>query len=112
MQVIPSTWNEWAPKVDVFDPFDPYSNIVVGAAYLAYVRDFCIKQGHPDPKWMLVAYNWGPGRLKQFWDDGDRWSEVPATQRNYAIKILDMAANRTINLAVVDEIYAEAVINR
>jgi archaellum component FlaF (FlaF/FlaG flagellin family) len=23
MQVIPATWNEWAPKVNVYDPFDP-----------------------------------------------------------------------------------------
>jgi hypothetical protein len=112
MQVIPPTWNEWAPKVDVFDPFDPYSNILVGAAYLAYVRDFSGEQGYPEPKWMLVAYNWGPNRLKRFWEDGGTWGEVPATQRKYALRILEMAADRSVNRAVFDQIYVKVVVDQ
>ena len=106
MQVIPSTWNEWAPKVNVIDPFDPYGNIQVGAAYLAFVRDFCFERGYIHPRWMLVAYNWGPNRLSRFWEDGGTWDDLPATQRNYATTILDMAAQRALNPAVFDQIYA------
>lgn len=112
MQVIPSTWNEWAPKVEAYDPFDPYNNILVGASYLAYVRDFCIARGHAEAQWMLVAYNWGPSRLERFWQDGGTWIDVPVTQRNYAASILEMAANRALDPATVDEIYAAAVVNR
>jgi soluble lytic murein transglycosylase-like protein len=36
MQIYPTTWQEWSQKVGVTDPFDPYSNILVGAAYMAF----------------------------------------------------------------------------
>ncbi len=109
MQVIPSTWDEWAPKtnVDANAPFDPYTNIQVGAAYLAYVRDFCAKRGYTGSEWMLIAYNWGPGRLGKFWDNGGVWGEIPATQRKYAITILNTAADRAFNPTAFDKIYAE-----
>jgi soluble lytic murein transglycosylase-like protein len=105
MQVIPSTWNQWAPKVGVYDPYDPYSNISVGAAYLAYVRDFCAQRGHTEPHWMLVAYNWGPQRVGDLFARGGRWEEVPAPQRRYALGILEMASNRAAGLATVEEFY-------
>ena len=38
MQVHPATWHEWAPKVAASDPFDSYSNVLVAAAYLDYLR--------------------------------------------------------------------------
>src|SRR5690606_21801986 len=38
MQVLPSTWREWAPAVGAKDPFDAYSNTLVASAYLDYVR--------------------------------------------------------------------------
>ena len=34
MQVLPATWDEWAPKVGVYDPFDPASNVRVAGAPL------------------------------------------------------------------------------
>jgi hypothetical protein len=106
MQIIPSTWNQWAPKVGVYDPYDPYSNISVGAAYLAYVRDFCVQRGHTEPHWMLVAYNWGPKRVGELFERGGSWEEVPAPQRQYALSILEMAGNRAAGLATVEEFYS------
>ena len=32
MQIIPSTWDEWAPQVGASDPLDPYSNVQIGRA--------------------------------------------------------------------------------
>jgi hypothetical protein len=105
MQVIPSTWGQWAPKVNVIDPFDPYSNISVGAAYLAYVRSYCLGRGYTDLRWALVAYNWGPNRLGRFWDDGGQWHDVPVTQRHYASGIVDAAIQRAATTASFEEFY-------
>jgi hypothetical protein len=106
MQIIPTTWNEWAPKLNVYDPFDPYSNIMVGAAYLAHVREFCMARGRSEPHWMLVGYNWGPDRLSRFLDGGGTWDQVPPAQRKYASGILELAANRALNASIADEIYS------
>jgi soluble lytic murein transglycosylase-like protein len=105
MQIIPSTWDQWAPKVGVYDPFDPYSNISVGAAYLAYVRDFCTRRGYPEPHWMLIAYNWGPKRVGELFDQGGNWDQVPPTQRRYASSILEMATTRAANAVTFEEVY-------
>ncbi len=88
MQIIPTTWNEWAPQVGVSDPFDPYSNILVGTVYLAYVRDYAKTKGYEEPQWMLVGYNWGPDNLRKLAEDNGDWSQVPAPQRRYALEIL------------------------
>jgi hypothetical protein len=92
MQIIPTTWNEWAPKVGVTDPYDPYSNVLVGAAYLAYVRDFARAHGRHEVQWMLVGYNWGPHNLDQLFEKKGEWAEIPEKQRNYAIQILQARA--------------------
>ncbi|MCB0155229.1 MAG: transglycosylase SLT domain-containing protein [Anaerolineae bacterium] len=88
MQIIPATWNEWAPQVGVSDPFDPYSNVRVGAAYLAFLRDYFAARGYHDEYWMLVAYNWGPYNLELFLEDNGHWTEVPHISRTYALEIL------------------------
>ncbi len=88
MQIIPTTWNEWAPKVGVSDPFDPYSNILVAAAYLAYLRDYSQTKGYSEKYWMLIGYNWGPDNLRQLFEDNGGWNEVPERQRRYALDIL------------------------
>jgi hypothetical protein len=93
MQIIPSTWAEWAPKVGVSDPFDPYSNVLVGAAYLAFLREYFGEMGYPEDHWILVAYNWGPHNLHQFLERGGRWAEVPEKQRRYALDILQSASD-------------------
>lgn len=88
MQIIPSTWNEWAPKVGVTDPYDPYSNIQVGAAYLAYVRDYSRARGYTEEYWALVGYNWGPDNLRQIFENQGSFEDVPEKQRRYALAIL------------------------
>ncbi len=55
MQIVPATWDEWAPKVGVFDPFDPESNIRVAAALLAHLRATLTRLGRPEPYWWLTA---------------------------------------------------------
>ena len=39
MQIKPSTWQEWSPKLGPIDPYDPYSNVLVGTAYLMPQRE-------------------------------------------------------------------------
>lgn len=91
MQIIPDTWQQWAPVVGVSDPYDPYSNIQVGAAFLADVRDYCLSRGRTDTYWMLIAYNWGPENVGDIFDRNGGWDDVPTTQRQYAINIMNTA---------------------
>jgi soluble lytic murein transglycosylase-like protein len=88
MQILPATWNTWAAEAGVTDPFDPYSNTLVAAAYLAYLKEYCGSKGHPEDYWMLVAYNWGPDNLRQLFENGGGWEQVPAGKRQYALDIL------------------------
>lgn len=88
MQIIPATWYEWAPKVGVTDPFDPYSNVLVAAAYLAYVRDYAGSRGYHEEYWMLLGYNWGPNNLRRLFDGEEAWSEIPERRHRYALEIL------------------------
>ncbi|MCB0167518.1 MAG: transglycosylase SLT domain-containing protein [Anaerolineae bacterium] len=107
MQIIPATWNEWAPQLNVSDPFDPHSNILVAAAYLAHVRDFCHARGYREPQWMLIAYNWGPAQLDLFLRNGGAWGDIPLAQRQYALTVLDIAARRGLSEAASQaEFYA------
>ena len=93
MQIVPCTWNEWAPKVGVFDPFDPYSNVQVAAAYLAFLRKHFTEMGYPEDRWMLVAYNWGPNNLRRLLEGGGGWDQVPEKRRRYALSILQSASD-------------------
>jgi hypothetical protein len=92
MQIIPSTWDEWAPKMGVTDPFDPYSNILVAAAYLAYVRDYSRANGYLEEHWALVGYNWGPDHLRQIFEENGNFADVPEKQRHYVLAILQARA--------------------
>lgn len=98
MQILPSTWNEWATQVGVTDPFDPYSNVLVAAAYLAYLREYCQTRGYPETQWMLIGYNWGPDHLRQLFERNGRWAQVPEKQRRYAVNILQTASPGLIGL--------------
>ncbi len=102
MQIIPSTWNEFAPQVGVTDPFDPYSNVLVGATYLVYLREHFGELGYTDPHWMLVAYNWGPYNLHTLLANGGSWEEIPALPRQYALDILQISPNTSVNWEVVE----------
>jgi soluble lytic murein transglycosylase-like protein len=94
MQVLPSTWREWAPKVGAQDPFDAYNNTLVAAAYLDHVRGLMGQRGKPQAQWMLVAYNWGPDKLGTFLDEGRVWDDLPPERARYATDIMSIA--RTI----------------
>jgi len=88
MQILPATWDEWAPLVQVDDPWDPYSNILVGAAYYSYIHSYFSDLGYTDPQWSLAAYNWGPDRVLTLLDKGGDWFSLPLTQRMYVADVL------------------------
>lgn len=91
MQIQPPTWREWAPVVAASDPFDSYSNVLVAAAYLDYLRTTLGKQGHPEREWMLVAYNWGPDKVLQHLNNGGSWDDLAPERRDYVEEILRLA---------------------
>jgi membrane-bound lytic murein transglycosylase F len=91
MQIIPSTWREWAPIVDANDPFDAYSNTLVAAVYLDYLRTKLSERGQSQIEWMLVAYNWGIDKLGDHLAAGGSWEDLPAERRQYATDILRIA---------------------
>jgi soluble lytic murein transglycosylase-like protein len=91
MQIRPSTWREWAPTVTAADPFDSYSNVLVAAVYLDYLRTTLSKQGHLEREWMLVAYNWGPDKVLQHLENGGRWEDLAPERRRYAEEVLRLA---------------------
>jgi soluble lytic murein transglycosylase-like protein len=93
MQIRPGTWNEWAPTVEASDPFDSYSNVLVGAAYLNHLREQLSTRGFPQQEWMLVAYNWGPDKVFDHLDAGGTWESLELERRQYADDILRIAAS-------------------
>lgn len=96
MQIVPATWQEWASKVGVRDPFDPYDNLKVAAAYLAFLRDHFAELGYREYYWTLVAYNWGPGNLERHLRQGLQWNDIPEACRKYALDIIFGAEARTL----------------
>lgn len=88
MQIVPATWDQWAPKLGLFDPFDPESNITLAGAYLAWIREQLAKVGRVEPYWMLVAYNWGIGNVLRLLQSGGGWQDVPEIRRDYATGII------------------------
>jgi membrane-bound lytic murein transglycosylase F len=93
MQIRPATWNEWAPTVEASDPFDSYSNVLVGAAYLNHLRAELSARGYPQQEWMLVAYNWGPDKVFAHMDAGGTWESLDPERRQYAEDILRIATS-------------------
>jgi soluble lytic murein transglycosylase-like protein len=91
MQIHPATWREWAPTVAVNDPFDGYSNVLVAAAYLDYLRGVLSKRGQPEIEWAFVAYNWGIDKVLQHLDSGQGWQELASARQQYAIEVLQLA---------------------
>ena len=93
MQVIPATWRRVAPTVGVgvSDGFDPYSNILVGGAYLDQMRQECKALGVTDPGCMLLAYNWGPNNMRRLYANNYTWRQAPSKPRYYVYSILRAA---------------------
>lgn len=88
MQIHPATWRVWATKVGVTDPDDAYSNVLVAADYLDYLRDDCQSMGHPGTFCMLLSYNWGPGNLRQHLEGGGSLADVPEWPHSYASELI------------------------
>ena len=93
MQVLPDTWAAWAPVVNVDNPFDSYSNVLVAAAYLDSLRTELSALGYSDARWMLAAYNGGPTIAQTAAQSGD-WSALDPVVQRYAEDVLRVA--RTI----------------
>jgi membrane-bound lytic murein transglycosylase MltF len=110
MQILPATWYEWAPKLGVSDPLDPYSNTLVAAAYLAFLRDYCNDRGYAEAHWMLVGYNWGPDNLRQVIDKNGGWDQVPAETRYYVLSILRATETGVISPAALDKMQSRILV--
>jgi membrane-bound lytic murein transglycosylase F len=94
MQIPPAIWDEWSPKVGVYDPFDPESNITVAGAYMAWISEQLVRAGHPEPYWLLAAYDWGANDALRLLQSGGAWKDVPDVRRDYATStILAAEAN-------------------
>jgi hypothetical protein len=91
MQILPSTWNEFAHPRVAEEPFDARNNVEVAATYLLYLQDYLEQRGHGDIHWVLVAYHWGPNNVRKLLADGGDWSQVPERRRQYAADILEAA---------------------
>lgn len=91
MQVMPTTWQEFASQVGAQDPFDSYSNVLVAAAYLDYLRNRLAAQGLAEKKWVLIAYNWGPNQLSRFLQQGGSWDSLSEKRKKYALDIIRIA---------------------
>ncbi len=91
MQIIPETWNEFAPLFQATDPFDPQDNVRVGAAYLVHVHALMDEMGYPEWPWALAAYNWGPENVARVLRNGADWNQIPLPQRRYVDDILRAA---------------------
>ena len=100
MQIAPATWDEWAPKVGVYDPFDPNSNIRVAAAYLVYLRTFLAERLRlRGDHWLLATYSWGPDNVQRLVQAGKVWDQTPAIHQEYALSILLGAETRALAAA-------------
>jgi soluble lytic murein transglycosylase-like protein len=104
MQILPITWDEWAPRVGASDPFDPYSNVRVAAAYMAFLKQYCAELGHPEDRWVLVAYNWGPETLRRFFEAKGTWDQVPADTRDYVLSVLTVVETGAMSRAALEGI--------
>jgi soluble lytic murein transglycosylase-like protein len=91
MQIMPGTWDEFAPAHLADEPFNARHNAEVAATYLLYLQDYLDQLGHGDIQWVLVAYNWGPNNVRKVLASGGDWSQVPERRRQYAADILEAA---------------------
>ena len=98
MQIHPATWDQWAAKLDLFDPFDPASNIHLAAAYWVWLREQLLARNCPEDYWLLAAYNWGINNVLRLLDAGSTWDDVPPKVQDYAYDIILAAEARATML--------------
>ena len=74
-----------AQEVNVKDRNDPNENIRGGAEYLKkQLNEF------KDLPTALVAYNWGPGKARDWVKGGSNFNNLPKETRNYVNRVLSM----------------------
>lgn len=79
MQVMPETYDEMRERYSLgADPYDPYNNIMAGAAYMREMYDI---YGSPG---FLAAYNAGPYRLDDYLSNN---RALPSETRRYVAMI-------------------------
>jgi membrane-bound lytic murein transglycosylase F len=88
MQIMPSTWDEWAPRVGVTDPFDAESSVRLACGYLVWIARQLVAAGRPERYWSLAAYNWGIGNVLALLQNAGGWLDVPRVTREYATGIV------------------------
>jgi soluble lytic murein transglycosylase-like protein len=98
MQIHPATWDQWAAKLDLFDPFDPASNIRLAAAYWVWLRKQLLSRDRPEDYWLLAAYNWGISNVLRLLDGGGTWDDVPPEVQDYSYDIILTAEARAAML--------------
>ena len=80
MQLMPETYNDMRQRYGLgADPYNPYDNIIAGAAYL---RQMYERYGYPH---LFGAYNAGPGRFDAYLKTG---KPLPFETRAYVEKLL------------------------
>ena len=99
MQIHPATWDQWAAKLDLFDPFDPASNIRLAAAYWVWLREQLLSRDRPEDYWLLAAYNWGISNVLRLLDGGGTWDDVPPEVQDYSYDIILTAEARAATAA-------------
>ena len=106
MQVMPDTYAELREKHGLGrDPYDPDNNIMAGTAYIRELYDM---YGSPG---FLGAYNAGPGRYKQYVEQG---RDLPPETRRYMETIGTQIAGITPGSSPPDRMtqYAEQQIRQ
>ena len=105
MQILPSTAREFGHPLGISihsskDLMDPFDNISIGIAYLAYLR----KSFNGHARYYLAAYNAGPARLKKIIKTYGRNSDP---YRLYVRKIEKKLENYIEKEVVLEEFESE-----
>ncbi len=94
MQIMPDTWRELRATLNLgANPYDPYDNIVAGAAYLRRLHDRYGDMG------FLAAYNAGPGRYEQFLTAG---KTLPDETKKYVSRVIRLLRQESIGSTISD----------
>ena len=81
-----AAWSQFGTG-DFDDAFAPKLAIPAQARYMDWIHDV-IEEESGEYRWTLVAYIWGPQRLKDFRRKGGEWENIPWWIRDYAENIL------------------------